>query len=110
MKKKYFVGFFALALMVGLTVQAQEKKSGVEKAATKAGAAIGKTADKVGKKTAEIAVKGASKVSDKVYEGKVSPDGSDVYIDAKNRKYYVDKKGAKVWLKASQIKNKHVNK
>lgn len=112
MKKKYVVGLLTLALFGGLTlsVNAQEKKSGVEKAATKAGAAVGKAADKVGKKTAEVAVKGASKVVDKTWEGKQAPDGSDVYIDAKNKKYYVDKKGKKIYLKAVQIKNKAVVK
>jgi hypothetical protein len=112
MRKKYIVGLLTLVLAGGLTfgVNAQEKKSGVEKAATKAGAAIGKTADKVGKKTAEVAVKGASKVVDKTWEGKQAPDGSDVYIDSKNKKYYVNKKGKKVYLKAIQIKNKPVVK
>ncbi|WP_316804087.1 hypothetical protein [Pedobacter nototheniae] len=108
MKKKFVFGLLTLALVGGLTlsVNAQEKKSGVEKA----GQAIGKTADKVGKKTAEVAVKGASKVADKVYKGKMAPDGSDVYINSKNEKYYVNKKGAKIWLKASQIKNRPAEK
>jgi len=104
MKKKYLIGLLTLVLSGSLTlgIQAQEKKSGVEKA----GQAIGKTADKVGKKTAEVAVKGASKVTDKVYEGKMAPDGTDVYINSKNNKYYVNKKGKKVYLKASQIRNR----
>ncbi|WP_131535402.1 hypothetical protein [Pedobacter nototheniae] len=108
MKKKFVFGLLTLALFGGLTlsVNAQEKKSGVEKA----GQAIGKTADKVGKKTAEVAVKGASKVTDKVYKGKMAPDGSDVYINGKNEKYYVNKKGAKIWLKASQIRNRPADK
>ncbi|MCZ4245490.1 hypothetical protein [Pedobacter punctiformis] len=108
MKKKFIFGLLTLALFGGLTlsVNAQEKKSGVEKA----GQAIGKTADKVGKKTAEVAVKGASKVADKTYKGKMAPDGSDVYINGKNEKYYVNKKGAKIWLKASQIRNRPIEK
>lgn len=108
MKKRFVFGLLTLALFGGLTlsVNAQEKKSGVEKA----GQAIGKTADKVGKKTAEVAVKGASKVTDKVYKGKMAPDGSDVYINGKNEKYYVNKKGAKIWLKASQIRNRPADK
>jgi hypothetical protein len=101
MKSRYLLGLLTLALAgsVSLTAQAQEKKKTV-------GQAIDKTAKTVGHKTAEVAVKGASKVADKTYKGKVAPDGTDVYIDGKNRKYYVDKKGAKIYLKASQIKNK----
>ena len=89
----------ALAGSVSLSAQAQEKKKTV-------GQTIDKTATNVGNKTAEVAVKGVSKVGDKTYKGKVAPDGTDVYIDGKNRKYYVNKKGGKVYLKASQIRNK----
>lgn len=84
----------------------EKKKETVGEAVDKTGKAIGKTATKVGNKTAEVAVKGASKVADQTYKGKMAPDGSNVYIDGKNRKYYINKKGAKVYLKASQIRNK----
>lgn len=105
MNKKSLLGLLTLALActVTLSAQAQEKKETV-------GQAIGKTATKVGNKTAEVAVKGTSKVGDKVYKGKIAPDGSDVYINGKNRKYYVNKKGGKVYLKASQIRNKPAEK
>jgi len=101
MKRKYLLGLLTLALAgsVSLSAQAQEKKKTV-------GQTIDKTATNVGNKTAEVAVKGVSKVGDKTYKGKVAPDGTDVYIDGKNRKYYVNKKGGKVYLKASQIRNK----
>ena len=103
MKKKYLLGLLTLALAcsVSLAAQAQEKKKTV-------GQTIDKTATNVGHKTAEVAVKGVSKVGDKTYKGKIAPDGTDVYIDGKNRKYYVNKKGGKVYLKASQIRNKPV--
>ena len=101
MKRKYLLGLLTLALAgsVSLSAQAQEKKKTV-------GQTIDKTATNVGNKTAEVAVKGVSKDGDKTYKGKVAPDGTDVYIDGKNRKYYVNKKGGKVYLKASQIRNK----
>jgi hypothetical protein len=83
---------------VSLSASAQEKKT--------VGQTIDKTAKTVGNKTAEVAVKGAAKVSDKRYKGMMAPDGSDVYINGKNRKYYVNKKGNKVYLKAAQIKAK----
>lgn len=67
---------------------------------------IDSTAKKVGHKTASIAVKGASAVTDKIYKGKEGPGGETVYIDKKDRKYIVDEKGKKVYLKKSQIHDK----
>lgn len=100
MNKKYLQGLLTLALAatVSLSVQAQEKHG--------VGHTIDKTATTVGHKTAEVAVKGTSKIGDKTYKGKMAPDGSDVYIDGKNRKYYVNKRGGKVYLKLSQIRNR----
>lgn len=105
MKKKNIIGGIAVAMLVGLSLgsAAQEKKEGL-------GKKIDKTASKVGNKTAEVAVKGSSKVVDQTYKGKMAPDGSNVYIDGKNRKYYINKKGGKVYLKASQIKDRPVSK
>ena len=87
----------ALSTVTAFGGYAQEKKKTV-------GQTIDKTATKVGNKTAEVAVKGTAKVADKTWKGMMAPDGTNVYIDGSNRKYYVNKKGAKVYLKASQIK------
>lgn len=105
MKRKYLFGGLALVVLgtLALNTNAQEKKESV-------GKAISKTATKVGNKTAEIAVKGTAKVADKVYKGKMAPDGSDVYINGSNKKYYINKKGAKVFLKPSQIKTRPAEK
>lgn len=113
MKKKYIIGLFAVAALslFSLNASAQEKKekkTEVGKALQKTGKAVEKGATAVGNKTAEVAVKGSAKVADQTYKGKMAPDGSNVYIDGKNRKYYVNKKGAKIYLKASQIRNKPV--
>jgi len=67
---------------------------------------IKKTAKTVGNKTAEIAVKGASKVVDKTYKGKVGPEGQTIYIDNNSRYYYVSTKGNRIYLDKSQLKNK----
>jgi len=108
MKKKFAIGLLTFALFGGLSlsVNAQEKKTDVGKALDKTGKAIGKGAKSVGNKTAEVAVKGGSKVADKTWKGKMAPDGSDVYINSKNEKYYVNSKGAKIWLKPSQIRTR----
>ena len=84
-----------------IAASAQEKKESV-------GKKIDHTATKVGHKTAEVAVKGTSKITDKTWKGKMAPDGSNVYINSKNQKYYINKRGAKVFLKPSEIKTRPV--
>jgi hypothetical protein len=110
MKKRYLLGIAAIVAVTLFTTnaQAQEKKTEVGKAIQKTGKAVEKGATTVGNKTAEVAVKGGAKVVDQTYKGKMAPDGSNVYIDGKNRKYYVNKKGAKIYLKASQIRTRPV--
>ena len=109
MKKKLIIGLLSVAIfgVASINVNAQEKKkTEVGKALDHTGKAIGKGAKSVGNKTAEVAVKGSSKVADKTWKGKMAPDGSDVYINAKNEKYYVNSKGAKIWLKPTEIKTR----
>lgn len=108
MNRKFLIGAVAIAVLAmgTLTVSAQEKKTEVGKALQKTGNAVEKGAKAVGNKTAEVAVKGSSKVVDKTFKGKMAPDGTNVYIDGNNKKYYINKKGGKVYLKASQIRNK----
>lgn len=67
---------------------------------------IDSTAKKVGNKTASIAVKGASTVSQKIYKDKEGPNGETVYITKDDRKFIVDDKGKRVYLKKSQIHDK----
>ncbi|WP_316841497.1 hypothetical protein [Pedobacter gandavensis] len=101
MRKQILVAGLALVCFTAFAfnASAQEKKESV-------GQTISKTAKKVGNKTAEVAVKGTAKVADQTYKGKMAPDGSDVYINGKNKKYYINKKGAKIYLKESQIKTR----
>lgn len=105
MENKYIKGLAvaALALCLSTGVNAQEKKK------EGLGKKIEKGAQAVGNKTAEVTVKGGAKIVDQKYKGKIAPDGSNVYIDGKNNKYYINKKGAKIYLKASEIRNKRVN-
>ncbi|HEY4936552.1 MAG TPA: hypothetical protein VII44_08225 [Puia sp.] len=70
-------------------------------------AQVDSTAKKVGNKTAEIASKGKSTVVDEVYKNKVGPDGqSPIYIDHSSKYYYIDKKGKKVYVPKSFLKDK----
>ncbi|MBV8389323.1 MAG: hypothetical protein JO080_05955 [Mucilaginibacter sp.] len=108
MKKLIGAALFAAALFVAGQAQAQAKKDTssfthkVSKAADKVGAA----ATKVGHKTSELAVKGASAVVDKEYQGKCGPNGEAIFINSHSQYYYVDKKGHKVYLKESELKDK----
>ncbi|MBG6235502.1 hypothetical protein IWX76_002070 [Pedobacter sp. CAN_A7] len=109
MKRNIFTAAVALGLLTAFTapsVIAQEKKETVGQKLDKTTNKVGKTATKVGNKTAEVAVKGTSKIADKTWKGKMAPNGSDVYINNKNQKYYINEKGARIYLKPSQIRTK----
>ncbi|MCJ8211928.1 hypothetical protein MUY27_19575 [Mucilaginibacter sp. RS28] len=96
-----------MALVLGCAVQAYAQDNGVERTAKKVGHTTSRVAKKTAHKTSELASKGASAVADQRYKGKCAPNGEDVYIDGKARYYYVDKKGHHVFLKKSQIRDKH---
>ncbi|KAA2245370.1 hypothetical protein F0L74_05245 [Chitinophaga agrisoli] len=100
--KKLPTLLFAMAVGLSATLIASETQAQVDTAIKK----VGQTGKKVGQKTASVAVKGASAVKDKVYKGKEGPDGQTVYIDKMDRKYYVDDKGKKIYLKKSEIRDK----
>ncbi|CAN5307647.1 hypothetical protein BH09BAC6_BH09BAC6_01260 [soil metagenome] len=74
---------------------------------TTLGHKISKTAKKVGHKTSEVAAKGAAAVVDKKYDGKCGPQGQTIYINDHSKYYYVNKKGHRVYLKKSQLMDKH---
>ena len=69
-------------------------------------AQVDSTAKKVGNKTAEVASKGKSAIVDEVYKDKVGSDGQTIYIDHSSKYYYVDKKGKKVYVPKSSLKDK----
>jgi len=95
-----------VAALLGSAISLTGMAQGIDSTAKKVGKKIDTTAKKVGNKTASTAVKGVSAIKDKIYKGKQAPGGEVVYIDNKDRKYYVDQKGKKVYLKPSQIKDK----
>ena len=72
--------------------------------------AVKKGAKAVGHKTAEVASKGKSKVTDKTYKGKVGPDGQTIFIDDHSRYYWVDKKGHRNYVVEAQLKDKPIEK
>lgn len=107
MKKVIGAALFAAALFVAGQVHAQSKdttsfKTKVHKTTRQ----VGNAATKIGRKTSELAVKGASAVVDKQYKGKCGPNGETIYINSHSQYYYVDTKGHKVYLKESELKDK----
>ena len=95
----------AAAVTCSTAAFAQEKKDTLKIDPDKK---IKKTAKTVGNKTAEVAVKGASTIVDKTYKDMVGPNGQKIYIDNKSRYYYVDERGAKIYVSKSQLKAKPV--
>lgn len=87
-----------LSAAVLFTVQSFAQNTGKGK--------VGTTINKVGNKTAELAVKGVSAVGDKEYKGKVAPGGQTVYINKNSKYYYVNKKGAKVYVSKAKLMDK----
>jgi|SRR6476661_3144169 hypothetical protein len=63
-------------------------------------------AKKVAHKTAEVASKGESKVTDQVYKDATGPAGETVYIDNHDRYYWVDKKGHRQYVAKTDLKAK----
>lgn len=97
---KKLIGIFAFILLMGLShsVNAQVVKKTTHE--------VAKGAKKVGNKTAEVASKGKSRVTDKVYKGKVGPQGQTIYIDDHSRYYWVDKKGHRNYITEAELKEK----
>ncbi len=85
------------AMLLTLQTIAQSKTSTEGK--------VGKTINKVGNKTAQVAVKGTAVVSDKKYDGKVSANGQTVYINKYAHYYWVNARGKKIYITKASLKN-----
>src|SRR5687768_7088763 len=94
MKKLIGISMMALFLGAATVSQAQqETKREVKQVAKKAG-----------NKTASVASKGKSKITDKKLKTSVGPNGETVYIDNRSRYYWVDKKGKRHYINSDQLK------
>lgn len=97
---KKFIGISIVVLLAGFsTVNAQSTVN-------KVGNDVEKGAVKAGNKTAELASKGKSAVTDKVYKDKEGPNGETIYIDKHSKYYWIDKKGHKVPIAKSKLVTK----
>ncbi|WP_203235066.1 hypothetical protein [Mucilaginibacter terrigena] len=114
MKKLFKTTMFAAALFAASTSYAQTHKDTtlgqkVGTTAKKGWHATKKAAKTVGNKTAEVASKGASAVTDKKYDAKVGPQGQTIYIDKNSYYYYVNKKGRHIYVPKVQLVDKPAN-
>ena len=103
---KKFIGIAVLALALGFSSSAnaqEEVKQDIKKGAK----AVKKGAKKAGNKTAEVASKGKSKITDQVYKEKVGPNNETIYIDNQSKYYWVDKKGHKHYVEETALKDKN---
>ncbi|UEG53917.1 hypothetical protein LLH06_02875 [Mucilaginibacter daejeonensis] len=116
MKNILKVALLAAAVTVAAAAQAQVlKKTGraidtaakdVAHGAKKGAKAVGKVGKATGRKTAELASKGAAAVTDQKYDGKVGPGGQTIYIDKNSAYYYVNSKGRHVYVRKADLKTK----
>jgi hypothetical protein len=100
MKKMISLAVLALGLFAAAPANAQD---GTIK---EVGKDIKKGAQKAGNKTAEIASKGKSRVTDTEHKDKVGPNGENIFIDNHSRYYWVDDKGKRHYVTEAQLKDK----
>ncbi len=102
------VALMILSLPVAAQAQEDDDRSdpgkawdGIKKGAKGVKKGVKKGAHEVAEQTVEI----KADVTDKEVEGKIAPNGEDVYIDENDRYYYIDDKGHKIYINASQMRN-----
>jgi hypothetical protein len=98
MKKIIGIIFFTCLIGISYTANSQVVKKTTQ--------SVKKGAKKTGNKTAELASKGKSRVTDKVYKGKLGPNGQTIYIDDHLRYYWIDKKGHRNYVTEADLKDK----
>jgi hypothetical protein len=107
MKTTFKIALLTAGLFAATQTFAQEHKP-VGKAIGDAGKDVGhataKGAKAVGKKTSELASKGAAAVTDKRYDGHWAPTGELVYVDEHGKYFYVDKKGHRQFITRVQMR------
>lgn len=99
MKNVLKISVLAVALFVSAQSHAQSKVHKVEHQ-------IGDDAKAVGHKTSEMASKGESSVVDRKYHGKYGPNHETVFVDHHSRYYYVNKRGHRIYLRRSELRDR----
>ncbi len=86
--------------------EASEAAAESRETSTNVGQQTEDAAEAVGNKTAELGAKGAAAITDKVYKGKVGPDGQTIYIEDDGQYYWIDGKGKKIYVTEVELKDK----
>lgn len=89
-----------VAMVIATNAQEQKTEAGKAIDSTKKAVKIGANA------VAEVSVKGGAAILDQKIKNKVGPYGKTVYINGKNKIYYVNTRGARVYIKKSQLRNR----
>lgn len=97
---KKLIGILVFSCLIGISYTADAQ---VVKKTTQS---VKKAAKVTGNKTAELASKGKSKVTDQVFKNKVGPNGQTIFIDDHSRYYWVDKKGHRNYVTEAELKDK----
>ncbi|HVE60465.1 MAG TPA: hypothetical protein VNA26_01505 [Chitinophagaceae bacterium] len=79
---------------------------GIKKGAKKGWKGTKKGAKAVGNETAETATKAKAKVTDKKSEDWVGPGGQTIYVDDGSKYYWINEKGARVFVSKEKLKAK----
>jgi len=79
---------------------------GIKKGAKKGWKGTKKGAKTVGNETAETATKAKAKVTDKKSDQWVGQDGQTIYVDDGNKYYWINEKGARMFVNKEQLKSK----
>ncbi len=103
MKKLFLIGLSFCILALPAELKAQDD---TDSKPTKAWKGVKKGVKKGAHEVAEQTVELKSDVEDRELDGKMGPDGQDIFVEDDNRYYYVDGKGHKVYLKASQLRDR----
>lgn len=81
-------------------------KKGVKKGAQGVKKGVKRGANEVAQQASEA----KSEVTDKEVENKMGPTGQDIFVDNNGRYYYIDDKGHRVYMNASELRDKQQKK
>ena len=99
MKKFFGIAMIALLGLSAPTLAQQKERKGNHKAVKK----TKKTGKSFGHKTAELASKGRSRITDKRSDVWIGPQGQTIYL-AKNRYYWINGKGKRIYVSTAALK------